>query len=88
MLSEEQKATALNTPHNISLADHLIDVKVSGFSSSITLGFTNPGGTIQTAATFVIPTDALQTIATEILDAIKKKKSAINKEHKSFNDKI
>ncbi len=88
MLTDEQKMLALQMPHNISLADQLINVKVSGFSSSVTLGFTNPAGTVQTAGTFVIPTDSLQTIAAEILDAIKDKKSEILQEHKHFDGKI
>jgi hypothetical protein len=84
MLTDEQKMMALHMPHNIMLADQLIDVKVSGFSSSVTLGFMNPGSVIQTAATFSVPTDKLYKIATEILEAINKNKAAILQEQQEF----
>lgn len=68
--SSEQIA-ALHTPHNLMMIDNVIDIKISGFYSSVTLGFTNPAKSVQPAVTFRIPTNKLHNFANEILTAIK-----------------
>ena len=85
--SPEQIA-ALHTPHNLMIIDNVIDINISGFCSSVTLGFTNPARAIQPAVTFTIPTDVLHNFANEILTAIKENGDAIKAQHQNFDAKI
>jgi len=88
MITNEQKMMALNMPHNIMIVDQLINVKVTGFNSFVTLGFTTPGGHVQSAGSFSVPTDVLHQIATEILQQIKASKDVIESEQQSLINKL
>jgi hypothetical protein len=87
-LLPEEKIAALNAPHNLILADKVINIGVSGFSSTVTLGFMNPANMVQPSITFTMPTDVLHSFAHEILDAIKEKSVEIKAQHKEFDDLI
>jgi len=84
----QEKMVALNTPHNLTLADNIIDIKVSGFTSTVTLGFTNPANMLQPAITFMVPTNVLHRLANEILHTIKTNSEAIKSQHKILDDQI
>lgn len=84
-LSPEEKIAALNVPHNLMLADRVINISVSGFNSTVTLGFVNPANVVQPTTTFTMPTDVLHGFAHEILDAIKESSEAIKSQHKEFD---
>lgn len=83
-----EKIAVLNTPHNLVLADSIVDIKVSGFTSTVTLGFTNPANILQPAITFVIPTNILHDLANEIFAKIKANSEFIKSQHKQFDDQI
>lgn len=87
-ISPEEKIAALNTAHNLILADKVINIGVSGFCSTVTLGFLNPANAIQPSITFTMPTDVLHSFALEILDTIKENSAEIKAQHKALDDLI
>lgn len=87
-LTSQEKTVALNTPHNLTLADNVIDIKISGFTSTVTLGFKNPANVVQPAITFVVPTNVLHELANNILSEIKESSELIKSQHKMLDDQI
>ncbi|MDD2865541.1 MAG: hypothetical protein PHC99_12575 [Methylococcales bacterium] len=87
-ISLDEKEAALHTAHNLILADQVINIGVSGFSSTVTLGFINPASIVQPSITFTMPTDVLHSFANEILDAIKAKSAEIKAQHQEFDNLI
>lgn len=83
-----EKIAVLNTPHNLVLADSIVEIKTSGFTSTVTLGFTNPANILQPAITFMIPTNVLHDLANEILAAIRVNSASIKSQHKQLDDQI
>lgn len=79
---------ALNMPHNLVIADNIVDIKISGFSSTVTLGFFNPAGMVQPVTTINVPTDVLHSLGHEILNSIKENSVEIKAQHKALDDLI
>ncbi|AMK75639.1 MULTISPECIES: hypothetical protein [Methylomonas] len=79
---------AIHSPHNIMIADSVLDIKISGFNSTITLGYTNPAGIMQPAVTLLMPTDKMHDMAHQISNKVKSESKNILDQHKKFVEKL
>lgn len=79
---------ALHTPHNIMIADTVLDIKITGFNSTITLGYINPANVMQPAVTLLMPTDKLYDMATQIRNQLKSQSRALTEQHTNFIEKL
>ena len=87
-VEENQRKQALSTPHNLFLADNILDVKIDAYFCSLSLGLTNPMGQISPAFTAKMPPSIAVALAKKILEIASENKAEIAKTHAELLNEI
>lgn len=83
-----QRQQALQFPHNVVIADHVLNINSDAFSSTVTLGYTSPTGIPQPAVSIVMSTKFMKELADQITAKIAANKASIQNELQEFTGSL
>lgn len=84
-VEEQEKSQALFQPHNLFVADELLDLKIDAYNSSMTLGFRSPAGQMTPIFTLKMPLSFYVHLTKTMAASIAENKEKIIEEHKELH---